>query len=677
MELYKKHRPKKLKGVVGNTTTVQTLKNMMERNTLPHTTLLSGPSGCGKTTLARIIARELRCNMEMDFKELNCSDFRGVDTVREITRVMGMAPIGGKVRVWLLDECFHQMTKVLTSKGYIPISKIKEGDHLPNLKGPSEVERVFKNRVSLDRVVRMDLSNGKTIFTTKQHLFMTGSGWKESQNLNEKDLLLSPSSNILLNNVSQKEVKDEMSTMQEAHPRPSKVLLGPMFQQGKRNKKKEGEGEQYDMPRVREGILVSAMRSQKLLFQKLFGKEPKSETRVPEEGVFSGKEREDLKEDGGMETIRGGDIRTEEMLRTNEKEEPYVQSSLEKKSSGNKKDKWNASCLERREGREREIDRAPNVISMFFRMGGRISRLFRVKKKRISNELQDRHSQPRTTIGNRSGRGRPPVERSNIVRSKENQEVEGVWLENYQVYEPGNNDQSFRGVVEDKERDQGFIEFYDLQIKDHPSYCVEGVFVHNCHAMTKDAQNAALKILEDTPKHVYFILCTTEPQKMIKTIKTRCCHLPVELLTSPYLTKLINRILKREKEELDEEVVADIADASEGSARKALVILDKVLNLPPDQREGGIVVEEDEPEVIELCRMLIKGGNWAKVAKTLKAIKTEPETVRWSVLGYARTCLLGGEAKAAGIIDIFQENFYDSKEAGLALACYDVIVGVK
>jgi len=197
------------------------------------------------------------------------------------------------------------------------------------------------------------------------------------------------------------------------------------------------------------------------------------------------------------------------------------------------------------------------------------------------------------------------------------------------------------------------------------------------HQMTKDAQNAALKILEDTPKHVYFILCTTDPQKLIPTIKNRCCQLSVELLKREQLKKLIGRVLKREGEELSEELVEDITEASAGSARKALVILDRILNLPEGDREDAIKNDPEEKEVIELCRALIKGEQWSRVASLLKAIKTEPETVRYAVLGYARACLLGGKnARAALVIDAFADNFYDSKEAGLALACYEIIEGI-
>jgi DNA polymerase III gamma/tau subunit len=58
MELYKKYRPKTLKTMIGNSSTIQSLKNMQE---YPHSILLTGESGTGKTTLGRIISKLLRC----------------------------------------------------------------------------------------------------------------------------------------------------------------------------------------------------------------------------------------------------------------------------------------------------------------------------------------------------------------------------------------------------------------------------------------------------------------------------------------------------------------------------------------------------------------------------------------------------------------------------------------
>jgi len=197
------------------------------------------------------------------------------------------------------------------------------------------------------------------------------------------------------------------------------------------------------------------------------------------------------------------------------------------------------------------------------------------------------------------------------------------------------------------------------------------------HMTTKEAQNAALKMLEDTPNHVYFFLCTTDPQKLLKTIRTRSCDMPVSSLPCQDLTTLIQRVLRREKKDVEESVVDEIVNSCEGSARSALVMLDKVLNLPPEQREEAIQqVKAEESEGIELCRALIKKADWAIVGKILQNLKGEPESIRYSVLMYARSVLLKKKnIQAYNIICAFENNFYDSKKAGLARACFEAIYG--
>ena len=70
-----------------------------------------------------------------------------------------------------------------------------------------------------------------------------------------------------------------------------------------------------------------------------------------------------------------------------------------------------------------------------------------------------------------------------------------------------------------------------LQFKPMESPCRIWI-IDECHKMTPDAQNALLKTLEECPDHVYFILCTTEPQKLIKTIVGRCSVFSVNVLSS-------------------------------------------------------------------------------------------------------------------------------------------------
>ena len=116
MPLHLDHRPKTLKKVVGQGATVAALKAVLDRDDIPHAFLFHGPSGCGKTTLARIVAKKLGCS-EMDIKELNVADVRGIDSVREISRTMMLRPMGGNARVWILDEFFYAIRSLYSRFG--------------------------------------------------------------------------------------------------------------------------------------------------------------------------------------------------------------------------------------------------------------------------------------------------------------------------------------------------------------------------------------------------------------------------------------------------------------------------------------------------------------------------------------------------------------------------------
>jgi len=109
-ELYKVHRPKSFKSVVGQDAAVRTLQTLLKKGKLPHTILLTGPSGCGKTTIARILRSKLNCN-EHDYLEIDCADTNGIDMVRDIKQRVERLPLGGKdsAKLFLLDEC-HQLT---------------------------------------------------------------------------------------------------------------------------------------------------------------------------------------------------------------------------------------------------------------------------------------------------------------------------------------------------------------------------------------------------------------------------------------------------------------------------------------------------------------------------------------------------------------------------------------
>lgn len=202
-----------------------------------------------------------------------------------------------------------------------------------------------------------------------------------------------------------------------------------------------------------------------------------------------------------------------------------------------------------------------------------------------------------------------------------------------------------------------------------------------CHQLTKAAQESLLIALEDTPSHVYFFLASTDPQKLLKTIKTRSTHLKFRALTDEELSALIKETFNKEKkEELPKEVVSKIVELSDGSARAAMVMLHQVVDM--DMSEEDLVVDRlqsktAEKQAIDICRALMRPKiNWPEMAGLLKEVDQDAEEIRWIVLGYMKSVALGANrnsTRACIIIDHFRDNFYDSKMAGLVVSCYNAI----
>ena len=196
------------------------------------------------------------------------------------------------------------------------------------------------------------------------------------------------------------------------------------------------------------------------------------------------------------------------------------------------------------------------------------------------------------------------------------------------------------------------------------------------HQTSKDFQNAMLKALEEPPSHVYFMLCTTEPEKLIATIRNRATMFTVEKLDEQKIIRLLWSISKNEGNEIDKTILAEIASESEGSPRQAVIMLQKIIGLTTEEemKEAIQAIKINEKNTIDLCRALLKGASWKSIAAILKLIQDDPEKVRRAVLGYMSAVLLNsGEERAAMIIECFADNYYNSGKAGLIFSCFSVI----
>lgn len=199
------------------------------------------------------------------------------------------------------------------------------------------------------------------------------------------------------------------------------------------------------------------------------------------------------------------------------------------------------------------------------------------------------------------------------------------------------------------------------------------------HRATGDAQSALLKILEDGPNHAYFFLCTTDPQKLLPTIKTRCSQIRLQALPADKIEKLIRETAGKEKGKVSDKVVKLIVEVSDGSARKAMVLLSDVWDMPEQEQINVIQKEDIKKQAIDLARALIdKKGGWEKCSSILKNLEeTDYEGVRRMIRSYAQSILFGEakhlHARSALILECFGQLVYDKAE--LTRASWEVFNG--
>ncbi|HET6173818.1 MAG TPA: DNA polymerase III subunit gamma/tau [Gaiellales bacterium] len=131
------------------------------------------------------------------------------------------------------------------------------------------------------------------------------------------------------------------------------------------------------------------------------------------------------------------------------------------------------------------------------------------------------------------------------------------------------------------------------------------------HSLTPDASNALLTTLEEPPPHVVFVLCTTDPAKLLSTIRSRCQRFAFRRPGPGELVKVLSRVCEAEGIEAPDAVLHLVARAGAGSYRDALTILDQLSTAS----DGPIAVEDavrllglvPEQALVDLVDLIAQG----------------------------------------------------------------------
>ncbi len=150
--------------------------------------------------------------------------------------------------------------------------------------------------------------------------------------------------------------------------------------------------------------------------------------------------------------------------------------------------------------------------------------------------------------------------------------------------------------------------------------------IDECHMLSTAAFNALLKTLEEPPSQVVFILATTDPQRVLPTILSRCMRFDFRRIGMHDLESHLTTIAKKECISINEEAISLIAKHSQGGLRDAESLLDQVSLLPPPITQSNIInligavpeeeliilakslINKDPLSILDICNLLINQG---------------------------------------------------------------------
>jgi DNA polymerase III gamma/tau subunit len=202
----------------------------------------------------------------------------------------------------------------------------------------------------------------------------------------------------------------------------------------------------------------------------------------------------------------------------------------------------------------------------------------------------------------------------------------------------------------------------------------KAIIIDECHALSKQAVQSLLLTLEEPPSWVYFFLCTTEPDKVIKAVKTRCLAFQLKEVRTKDLFDLLKDT--DEGRDMDDAILDLCVSEAEGSPRQALSNLGAVMAAEDEDEAAELLHSAAKaPAAFDLARALLKGSDWRELRAILSRLKeTSPESVRHVVRAYMTTVMLSEKTKdyrdAYDILEEFSKPFnsFDGMSP-LALAC--------
>jgi DNA polymerase III gamma/tau subunit len=197
----------------------------------------------------------------------------------------------------------------------------------------------------------------------------------------------------------------------------------------------------------------------------------------------------------------------------------------------------------------------------------------------------------------------------------------------------------------------------------------KALVIDECHALTKPAWQALLKLVEEPPPYLYIMLATTELSKVPETIVTRCFHSVLRPCKPNEIDELLTLIAQCEGWNVDNEVMGAIIQSATGQPRKGISILQAGHACRNREELSQIVasIAAEKAPGLQLASYLMRGGRDWKMVKSLLAEIADYDEEYNTACGFLANRILDGEegqARAAHtLLDAltFPRNGFNSK----------------
>lgn len=199
----------------------------------------------------------------------------------------------------------------------------------------------------------------------------------------------------------------------------------------------------------------------------------------------------------------------------------------------------------------------------------------------------------------------------------------------------------------------GIESVYDIEVEDNHNFVANGLAVHNCHMLTSASFNALLKTLEEPPEQVVFVLATTDPQRVLPTIISRCQRFDFRRIPIDDMTNHLQMIADKEQIPIADDALYLIAQISQGGLRDAESLLDQLSLLSGDttvERVWDLVGAVPERDLMALIEAIAQNHPESVLDTTRRLMDRgrEPLIVLQNLASFYRDLLIAKTAPDRG-----------------------------